>query len=257
MREMFRFFGLFLCCIGCFAQTPADLFNRPPADVDQALRARITEFYQDHVDGKFRQAESLVAEDTKDFFYSGNKPKYLSFEITRIDYSEGYTRAKAVVLCEQYVLMPGFTDKPLKVPTPSTWKLVDGQWYWYVDPEQLNLTPFGKMKAGGGSASGKVVIPKPEEMNFIFKLVTADKATVSLGAGETERVTISNTAPGPMSLALSGAPPGVDVKLDHMNLNAGEKAVLSLRAGTDAKPGVLSIRVEQTNQIIPISITIK
>jgi hypothetical protein len=254
---MFRLFALSVCSVACFAQTPADLFNRPPADVDKALRARITEFYQDHVDGKFRQAESLVAEDTKDFFYSGNKPKYLSFEITRIDYSEGYTRAKAILLCEQFVLMPGFTDKPLKVPTPSTWKLVDGQWYWYIDPEQLNQTPFGKMKAGSGSAPGKPVIPKPEEMNFIFNLVKADKAAVSLAAGGTEQVTISNTAQGPMSLSLSGAPDGVEVKLDHVDLNAGEKAVLSLRAGTDAKPGVLIVRVDQTNQVIPISISIK
>jgi hypothetical protein len=257
IRGMFRIFGLLICSMVCFAQTPADLFNRPPADVDQALRARITEFYQDHVDGKFRQAESLVAEETRDFFYSGNKPKYLSFEITRIDYLEGYTRAKAIVLCEQFVLMPGFTDKPLKVPTPSTWKLVDGQWYWYVDPDQLSLTPFGKMKPGSGIASGKPVIPKPEDMNFIFNLVKADKAAVSLAPGGTEQVTISNTAQGPMSLSLSGAPPGVEVKLDRMDLSAGEKAVLSLRAGADAKPGVLSVRVEQTNQVIPISISIK
>jgi hypothetical protein len=113
------------------------------------------------------------------------------------------------------------------------------------------------MKAGSGSGSGKLVIPKPEEMNFIFSLVKADKAAVSLAPGETEQVTISNTAQGLMSLALSGAPPGVEVKLDQLDLNAGEKAVLSLRAGTDAKPGVLSIRVEQTNQVIPISISIK
>jgi len=254
---MYRFFAIFVCSVVCFAQAPADLFNRPPADVDQALRARITEFYQDHVDGKFRQAESLVAEDTKDFFYSGNKPKYLSFQITRIDYSEGYTRAKAVVVCEQYVLMPGFTDKPLKVPTPSTWKLVDGQWYWYIDPEVLSVTPFGKMKAGDGSTPGKPVIPKPEEMNFIFSLVKADKAAVSLAPGQTEQVTISNSAQGPMSISVSGAPPGVEVRLDRMDLNAGEKAVLSLRAGPDAKAGVLSVRVEQTNQVIPISINIK
>src|SRR5262252_4422911 len=112
---MFRSIALCVCAASCLAQSPADLFNRPPADVDKALRVRITEFYQDHVDGKFRQAEALVAEDTKDFFYSANKPKYLSFEIQRIDYSDGFTRAKATVLCEQYVLMPGFTDKPLKV----------------------------------------------------------------------------------------------------------------------------------------------
>src|SRR5450432_1431595 len=59
-------------------------FNRPPAGVDQALRARITEFYQLHVKGDFRHAEAFVAEDTREFYYSHNKPQYLSFEIGRI-----------------------------------------------------------------------------------------------------------------------------------------------------------------------------
>ena len=52
----------------------ADLFNKPPADVDRALRARIAEFFEDHVKGEFRKAEALVAEDTKEFFYDTNKP---------------------------------------------------------------------------------------------------------------------------------------------------------------------------------------
>ena len=52
IKEMFRLFALSVCSVVCFAQTPADLFNRPPVEVDRALRARITEFYQDHVEGK-------------------------------------------------------------------------------------------------------------------------------------------------------------------------------------------------------------
>src|SRR5712691_2050487 len=67
-------------------------FNRPPAGVDEALRARITAFYQLHVKGDFRHAEAYVAEDTKDFFYTNNKPQYLSFEIGRIDSSKNFTR---------------------------------------------------------------------------------------------------------------------------------------------------------------------
>jgi hypothetical protein len=253
---MLRLFALSLFSIVCLAQDPADLFNRPPANVDQALRTRISEFYQDHVEGKFRQAEALVAEETKEFFYSGNKPKYLSFEIRRIDYSEGYTRAKATVLCEQYVLMPGFADKPLKVPVPSLWKLVDGQWYWYVDPEALRQSPFGRMTPGAVGASNNIKIPTPEEMNFIFSQVKADKTGVTLKAGESDQVTISNGAQGQMSISILGAPPGVDVKLDRMDLKSGEKAVLTFRAGAGAKPGVLTVRVEQTNQVIPIQVSI-
>jgi hypothetical protein len=254
---MLRSLALTVCAGVCFAQAPADLFNRPPADVDRALRARITEFYQDHVDGKFRQAEALVAEDTKDFFYTHNKPRYLSFEIQSINYSEGFTRAKATILCEQYVMIPGFTDKPLKVPTPSTWKVVDGQWYWYVDQEALRDSPFGKMTPGPGASTGLPALPSPNEMMFIFSQVKADKTAVSLKPGVPEQITLTNSAQGLLSLSLTGTVPGVDAKLDRMNLGAGEKAVMTLRAGGNAKPGVLSLRVEQTNQVIAIQVGIE
>lgn len=37
-----------------------------PPEVDQALRSRVTEFFQNFVDKKFRQAINLVADDTQD-----------------------------------------------------------------------------------------------------------------------------------------------------------------------------------------------
>src|SRR5437763_1984007 len=106
-KEMLRTTLLALFAASLFAQAD-DPFNRPPADVDRALRARIQEFYQFHIKGDFRHAEALVAEDTKDFFYSANKTKYLSAEISRIQYSDNFTKAKATILCEQYVMIPSF-----------------------------------------------------------------------------------------------------------------------------------------------------
>jgi len=255
---MVRALTLFVCAAACFAQAPADLFNKPPADVDGALRARITEFYQDHVDGKFRQADALVAEDTKDFYFESNKPKYLSFEIQRIDYSEGFTRAKATILCEQYVMMPGFTDKPLKVPTPSAWKLVDGQWYWYVDLQQVHQTPFGPMKPGPGlPGAAPVTMPNATEvLKAASEQVKADKQAIHLKPGGSDQVTITNQAPGVMTVSLLGSLTGVDVTPGRVDLKSGEKAVVTFRAGNDAKPGVLSLRVEQTNHVIPIQVGI-
>jgi hypothetical protein len=165
------------------------------------------------------------------------------------------------VLTEQYIMLPGFMGKPMKIPIPSNWKLVDGTWYWYVDPESLRMTPFGKL--GSGPAPGSASTPKsiPEipttVPDFIYKLVKADKASVTLKAGESEQVTITNSAPGAMNISLTGSVPGVEVKLDRTVLNAGEKAVLTVRAGDGAKSGVLSIQVAQTNQVIPIQVTIE
>jgi hypothetical protein len=255
---MFRLLTLTLWVAVGFAQTPADLFNKPPADVDQALRARITEFFQDHVDGKYRQAEALVAEDTKDYYYTGNKPKYLSFEIRSITYSEGFTRAKAVVICEQIVPFPEFAGTPVKIPTPSTWKVVDGQWYWFVDPDAIHQTPFGPMKAGPGVPAAQLTMPKPEDvLKSASEQVKADKQAVSLKPGGSDQVTITNQAPGVMTISVVGSLKGVNVTLDHMDLKTGEKAVVTFRAGNEPKAGVLSLRVEQTNRVIPIQVGIQ
>ena len=256
---MLRFILLAIFATGSFAQNAGDAFNKPPADVDEALRARITEFFDLHVKGEFRKAEALVAEDTQDLYYSSSKTKYVSFEIGRIDYSEDFTRAKATVLCEQYIMLPGFLGKPMKIPIPSTWKLVDGTWYWYVDPESLRMTPFGKMNPGTARESAPKTIPAiPTTVpDYIYEQVKADKASVSLKVGESEQVTVTNSAPGTMNISVTGSLPGVEVKLDRTVLNTGEKAVLTFQASNEAQSGVLSIQVEQTNQVIPIQVAIK
>ncbi len=256
---MLRFILLAILATGSFAQNADDPFNKPPADVDQALRARITAFFDLHVKGEFRKAEALVAEDTKDIYYSSNKTQYLSFEIGRIDSSDNFTRAKATVLTEQYIMLPGFMGRPIKIPIPSTWKLVDGTWYWYVDPESLRVTPFGKLSPGPGPGPAPKSIPEiPTTIpDFIYTQVKADKASVALKAGESGQVTITSSAPGAMNISLTGSVPGVEVKLDRTVLKAGEKAVLTVRAGDNAKSGVLSIQVAQTNQVIPIQVAIE
>src|SRR5690348_7261241 len=100
---------LSLAGVAClFAQEATDLFQKAPPAVDEALRARIKEFFQFHVDSKFRQAEALVAEDSKDFFYSANKPKYLGFEIKNIAYNDDFTKAKATVVTQMVIMAPGF-----------------------------------------------------------------------------------------------------------------------------------------------------
>src|ERR1044071_8557991 len=102
--------------VSLFAQAPADLFQKAPPAVDQALRERIARFYQLHVDSKFRQAESLVAEDSNDFFYSTNKPMSLAFEIKNIPYSDTSAMAKAAVRTTMVVMAQGFLGKPVPVP---------------------------------------------------------------------------------------------------------------------------------------------
>lgn len=252
---------LAVCCL--YGQTPTDLFHKAPPAVDEALRARIAKFYQLHVDGKFRQAEGLVAEESKDFFYSSNKPKYLGFEIKGIEYSDDFTTAKATVIGQRIVMMPGFADKPMPVPEPSRWKLVNGEWYWYVTDDDLYQTPFGRMKpstAGTGPAAAPV-IPSQQEMTKVIAEVRADKKEVILEAGKESsgEFLIANTMAGTINLTLE-APhgPGFEARLDESVLPPGGKAKVTV----EWKPGLrqapkwlqMVVRVEPTNRVIPLRV---
>lgn len=219
------------------------------------MRARINQYFQLLVDNKYRQAEDLVAEDSKDLYYNSNKPKYVSFELKTIDYSDNFTRANASLSCETLVVVPGFAGRPIRLPVTSRWKLVNGEWFYYIDPDDVRRTPFGLVNPGSGAPGTLPAIPANPA--FAMGKVKADKTVVSLKPGQSAEVTLSNAAQGQMSISLTGRVQNVDVKLDRVNLNVGEKAVLNLQAHEGAHSGTLSIQVEQTNEVIPIRVNIE
>ena len=61
---MIRFFALALLAATIFAQSGTDPFNKPPAEVDKALRERVTEFFQDHVTGQASKSRALTTPTT-------------------------------------------------------------------------------------------------------------------------------------------------------------------------------------------------
>lgn len=160
--------------VRALGQQPADLFTKAPPAIDEALRDRISKFFQLQVDGKPRQAEQYVAEESKDYYYEMQKPKYLSFEIRSISYSDEFTKAKAMIAVEMIVNMPGFQNKPMKIPFMTWWKVADGQWFWYVDPDASRITPFGKMNPGASKsdapqAGGPPDMSKTPERRFVVE----------------------------------------------------------------------------------------
>jgi hypothetical protein len=251
---------------GVWAQSPDGFVDKAPPDVEEALRARITAFYQAHVDKKFRQADEYVAADTKDFYYESTKPPYLAFEIGKITYSDNFTKAKAVVSCKIRFMLPGFGDNPVMSPVPSTWKLENGQWYWYVDQKAGRATPFGVMKpqAGVSSAGGLPPLASAPSLDTLWKSVQADKNSVQLSAREpsSDLVTISNKMPGNISLQLDAPKtPGLEVVLDRAELKAGEVAKITFHSEPQEKPvnriAQVRVTVIPTNQVIPITVAIR
>ncbi len=250
-----------LCaCAGLAQQDTSELFNRAPKSIDDALRARVTEFYQLHVKGDFRRAEALVAEDTKDFFYNHDKPQYLGFEINRIEYSDGYTKAKVTVSVEQRVLFPGFNGRVMKIPVPSYWKIDDGKWCWYVDPAKLNETPWGVMKPGPPSddaSPAAVMAAMPSTPEEALNMVRADKSALSLAPGESGQVSIENAMPGPMSLTIEGKVPGIEAQLDSTTVPAKGKVTLTVKALDGAKEGTITVVANPLGKSMPIKITVR
>jgi hypothetical protein len=271
-----RVIPLFLLTAAFFGQTPPPTpENAPPQaaqnappEVDAALRARITQFYQLQVDGKFMKALQLVAEDTQDQFVELDKPTYRGFKIESIRYSDDFTKAQALLIVERVLAIQGFIGHPLPMKAASRWKLQDGQWFYYVDPEKDRpVSPFsahvpGMAKPPSAAAGAPRPLPPMPKNLPDPRMLNADKTSVQLkSAGPSaEQVTISNPSPWPATLTFSGPRvDGLDVKLDPLTVNSRQKAILSIRSSGAAQPPkapiTIVVTVGQTKQTIPIKVT--
>ena len=253
---------VFLLAPAVVAQNAAEVFSKAPPDVDDALRARITKFYQEQVDGHPRLAEAIVADDSKDFFYSMAKPKFVSFEIRDIKYSDNFTKAKVMMVMEMYVPIAFFGSKPMKVPGTTLWKLEKGQWCWYIDPDMMNTTPFGKMKSSTAPGSSNSPAAQPDLTNIptpesLSKQVRADKvrATLRFRTPSSDKITIHNGMPGAVRIELRHADVrGLEIKADRTEIPAGQDAVVSFhyQPGSGRPPHTLFVdaAVEPLNTVL-------
>jgi hypothetical protein len=275
---MLRVILLILPAVALFGQTPPatpekappPASQKAPPEVDAALRARITQFYQLEVEGRFNQALQLVAEDTKDLFVGSSKPAYQSFEIQSIRYSEDFTKADVMGLVTRLLPIQGFMGHPLPTKTSSRWKLENGQWCYYVDPQKdLPATPFGPLAPPGmaiptpGPPGAARLQPPPLPSNLANpRSLVADKASVQLKSSgpSSAQVAISNPSPWPAVLTLSDPKvAGLTVKLDTLTVKPGGKAILNILSSGDVQipntPITIVVTVPQAHQTIPIKVS--
>jgi hypothetical protein len=266
-------FGAFLL-LGCLAAVaaqhppggPAEAQSAPP-EVDRALRERVSKFFQAHVDGKFRQAEQYIAEDSKDIYYNAQKPKYLKFEITKITYSENFTKAFVVATCEREI-SSRFGNYTMNVPQNSNWKLENGLWCWYVDPDIVR-GPFGdtyrrsQVQASGTPRATESPARKGPSVDDVLRKmnesVKADKSQVRLSAKVTSaEVVISNSMPGAVTLKLEVPQvAGLSVKLEKEQVPSKSSSRVLFRYTPQSDlPATanVSVEVQPSGQAIPIQV---
>lgn len=278
LRVILRVLLLVMATAALFGQTrpatpekaPPPASQKAPPEVDAALRTRITQFYQLEVEGRFNQALQLVAEDTKDLFVGSSKPTYQSSEIQSIRYSDDFTKAEVMVMVTRLLPIQGFMGHPVPTKTTSRWKLENGQWCYYVDPQKdLPATPFGRLAPPGmaipsGGAPGAARLqPPPMPSNLANpRSLVADKASVQLRSSgpSSAQVAISNPSPWAAKLTLSDPKvAGLTVKLDTLTVKPGEKAILSIVSSGGVQipntPIMIVVTVPQANQTIPIKVS--
>jgi len=254
---MFRVALALLLVAAAFAQTAPPPAEKPPAGVDQALRARVTEFYSLMKSREYRKAEGLIADDTKDYYYNGSKPAIKQFEVLDVEWSDGFTHARVTTRCTEAVMIPGFPVGDVSLNLPSTWRLESGTWYLFVDQSKM-FSPVGlQFKDHPGPAPAGMPKDIPQTAGFVMGKLQADKQTVRLAPGETEQVTLINGSAGIVSLEPGYPPKGIEVTLDRADVGHGEKAILTLKAGKEPTPGVYSLRVVPTQETISIDVQVK
>ena len=235
-------------------------FAKPPANVDDALKSRVKEFYQDHVTGKYRKAELLVSEESKDGFYAANKPALESFKIGDVVYSESYKKAKVTIVGKMFISFLGMSGpKLMDVPFPSYWKVENGKWAWYIYQDPNRMTPFGRANgtSGGASSDPAAAFANAPNVAAIQSGVKVDRTEVKLpkAGGAKEVVTLANQLQGPVTVALeSPSYYGMTVNLEPKEIKGGEKAVLTMES-VAAKAYInqsVRILVKPSNQIIQV-----
>ncbi len=185
------------------------------------------------MDGKYRIADQFVAEDSQDAFFAMDKGRLFNCATDGVEYSENFTRAKVTETCDLTPPMPEARDIKMKVHPASHWKLVDGQWFFYIDSSGPVMTPFGPMKLSPAAGGGQAIRPKPVDPSQIpHGRVEVDKTEVHLSpvSASEQKVAISNESGGMIFISANAfAIPGLETVLSKKQLAPGEKATLTIR----------------------------
>jgi hypothetical protein len=257
------------------AQESTELLDKAPPPIDEALRARVNQYYHAFMAGKFKEAYLLVADDSQDAFLQAEKDQYKACDTIKIRYSDNFSKAVVVENCKGEWKWHGSVI-PTSFPLTSNWEVVDGQWYWhYVKPTTV-ATPF--------SPTG--FVPAPAETTAkndsglpanlvaaaqgILSKVGVDKRTVRLRTYETSQdmVHVRNDMPGTVTLKMDDSNmAGLKITVGQTQLKAHEETTVLFEWRLD-DPAILcpdcakkttgsttvQLHISPTGQAFPISV---
>lgn len=229
---------------------------------DAALRARADQFLNLIVGKKYRQAEALIADDTKDFYYAIPKPDLTSFRITDVQYAPDGRSARVTANTKRTILMPGAPIAPIEMPLVTTWKLERGAWMLYIDQTARTNMPMGQIRPGPATSSSTAMpdVPSPEQLARLSQTagLTVEPTEITLdpaNSGPTA-ITITNRLPAPISVELFNPIAGLAVELPAGNVAPDQKAQVRVAPtpNTTERPTQLLLRVQPMGQTLVIGL---
>jgi len=271
---------LLLSSLAAFGQNAAAPPENVTPESEQALRARVTQFYSANISGKWRDAFQVVADDMQNEYLAASKDTYDRCDTIKITYTDSFTKATVRENCHGEYRWHN-SHIPATIPLTSTWKLVDGQWYWYYLKPTEVMTPWGlstvtpdEPRPDGSTINTKIetVLKDPGSMaKAILGQIKLDKKEIHLRGYETsmEELKISNTMPGTISVIVSCPPvPGFRMSQDKVDVPSKDSATIHFEYDIDEaqkqcgecyklpKPILTAtIRIDPTAQLFPVKIT--
>jgi hypothetical protein len=207
--RLFALLGASLCSFGLLGQPAGAIFKKAPPEVDSALRGRIQQFIELQQQKKYRQAEALVCEESKDEYYGSEKKPLEKWELSEIVYEDGHNKATAVIVFDSVMTtVAGLVET--KRPWATRWKIENGAWCIYF-PDPLiegRKTPFGFIKADERRdvSDPSQLLAKRLKTEGLEKPVTVSKRLIELvsSAKSSDEIGVSNFLPGPVTIEIEG-----------------------------------------------------
>jgi len=260
-------FAMVLLPLLLLAQAPGQ------AEAEQALRARVTEFLQYHVDGNFRKAYDMVATDTQEDYFNTGKIQIKGFTIDDVQFSDNFTKASIRTTISRNMNVAG-QDFPVLMPSITTWKIENNKWVWYKVASKTPDTPFGPgaLPSALGiapTASADPALPKDfndktiaDAARSILQQVSVDKNEVTLASDKVSeaKVVLHNGMTGSVQAEVSVPQiPGLTAKLEQSIVRAAGNVTLLLRyepggQRAPSAPANVQLTVQPLDQVFVIRV---
>jgi hypothetical protein len=255
-----------LLTLAASAAWAQDLGRKAPAEIDDALKTRVSSFYQHFQKGEFRQAESFLDEASRDLFYNSKKNRILDFKIQTVDYADDFRTANVLVVCKTIIAMLG--SEPLNMPLNSDWRFNEGEWWLHLTEHQRPAgadaaSPFGPMSfsqdvaqpgSNFGPQGATMQPPTIESLASMYRIST-DTLTFPKNAKEpvTRSMTVKSASVGRLSVEQTSGPiEGITVNIESGEIEPGAEAKITFTYDP-AKAEHVSGRVRLDFIVMPIS----